>query len=283
LPDKNIGFVGLGDQGAPMAERVLAAGWNLGVYARRQPVRDAFVDRGATAVATLRELGSRSDVVEVVVRDDDEVTDVLLGADNILAGMRPGSVLVVHSTVHPDTCRDLASVGAGRGVAFLDAPVSGGPVRAQAGELTVMVGGDQDVFASVEPVFRSFGSLIRRVGPVGAGQLTKLINNFFAMAHEATAFDAAALMDAAGLDRAAAVDILSVSTGSSEQFRKYAARDFQRQDYPRGDLARVAMMEKDLRLLNALDLTCGVDLTATVQLITAYLDRSRATARDRPS
>jgi 3-hydroxyisobutyrate dehydrogenase-like beta-hydroxyacid dehydrogenase len=243
-------------------------------------VLETFVGRGAATVATLRELGSRSDIVEVVVRDDDEVTNVVLG-DNLLAGMRPGSVLVVHSTVHPDTCRSLASVAASRGVAFLDAPVSGGPSRAQAGELTVMVGGDQAVFAGVEPLFRSFGSLVRRVGPVGAGQVTKLINNFYAMAHEATTFEEAALIDAAGLDRPAVVDILSTSSGASEQFRKYAATDFRRQDYPKGDLARLAMMEKDLRLLTGLNLASEVDLTATVTLITAYLERSRSTARDR--
>jgi 3-hydroxyisobutyrate dehydrogenase len=275
-----IGFVGLGDQGAPMAERLLAAGHPLTVLARRQSVREEFAARGATVAPTLRELGAASDLVCIVVRNDAEVTEVV---GELREGMRPGGVVAVHSTVHPDTCRTLAAELAPAGLTLLDAPVSGGPTVARAGGLTVMVGGDQATFERVAPYFRAFATTVRRMGDLGTGQLTKLINNFYAMAHEATTFEEIGLADAAGLERAAATEVLGAASGSSWQFAKFAAIDFAPRPYPKGHDARTDLMEANLDLLCGLDFAQGTDLTETVALIRAYLERRRAAARRDPA
>src|SRR5262245_56107831 len=111
----NVGFVGLGDQGAPMAQMILRAGWPLSVYARRPATLDPFRDTAAVIVPSLRELGARTDLVFICVLNDAQVEEVVLG-DNILAGMQPGGVIAVHSTVHPDLRRRLAGLAAERGV-----------------------------------------------------------------------------------------------------------------------------------------------------------------------
>jgi 3-hydroxyisobutyrate dehydrogenase-like beta-hydroxyacid dehydrogenase len=268
-----IGFVGLGDQGTPMAERLLAAGHRLTVVARKPSVQIEFAARGATVVPTLKALGTASDLVCVVVRDDGEVREVV---DAVREGMRPSGLVAVHSTVHPDTCCELAADLGRAALNLIDAPVSGGPRVAREGRLTVMIGGDIDVVERVAPVFGAFAGTVRRLGPVGAGQLTKLINNLYAMAHEATTFEEIGLAAAAGLDLAAAVEVLGASSGTSWQFAKFAALDFAPRPYPKGHGARTDLMEANLDLLCSLDIARDVDVSATVALVRAYLARRRA-------
>ena len=184
-----IGWVGLGSLGGPMAFMAMHSGLSLSIYARRPETLVPFRDTPAVVVPTLRELGQRSDVVLVMVREDEQVEDVVLG-DNLLAGMRPGSIIAVSTTSHPDTCRRLAAAAAERGVTLLDAPISGGTrLIALAAELgfklpnsnpvtesgfgrrmAVMVGGDSEAFDRCLPLFESFGELVRLIGPLAAGR-----------------------------------------------------------------------------------------------------------------
>jgi 3-hydroxyisobutyrate dehydrogenase-like beta-hydroxyacid dehydrogenase len=173
----SVGFIGLGDQGAPIAERILQAGFRLSVWARRPETTDPLAARGATRAPTIQSLAADCDQVHVCVRTDDDAMQISQGAKGLISNMQPGSTLLIHSTVAPSTCTRLATLAAQNGVALLDAPVSGGGVAAAAGRLLVMVGGDETALRRCLPVLQSFSDQIHFVGPVGAGQLLKLINN----------------------------------------------------------------------------------------------------------
>jgi len=265
-----VGFVGLGDQGGPMAERIIQAGWQLHVFARRPEVVRRFVELGSIAASSLRELAERSDIVHVMVVTDEQVREVVLG-DNLLAGMRPKGILIVHSTVHPDTCRDLAIASAARNVYLLDAAVSGGARKAVVGDLTVMVGGDQEAFSIATPILSSFASLVRWMGDVGAGQATKLINNYMYIAHHATARDADALIRRFGLDLAAAHEVLPTCSGSSWVFARLAGQGGPPRHHPKGDAFALQTVTKDVGHFRSYARSMGIIDTVSDQIVDRVL------------
>lgn len=210
-----VGFVGLGSQGGPMARRIVEAGFPLLLWARRAESLAPYKDTAAESVSDLADLGARSDHVGICVIDDAGVRDVV---GKLLPGMRAGSRIVIHSTVHPETCITLSQLAAERGVAVLDAPVSGGGHGAAAGTLTVMVGGDTATVALARPVFETFGGLIVHLGGIGAGQLAKLVNNSLMAANMALADAALGAGASLGLDRAALIELVKASSGRSYGF-----------------------------------------------------------------
>ena len=210
-----VGFVGLGSQGGPMARRIVEAGFPLLLWARRPETLAPYADTAAESVGDLADLGARSDHVGVCVVDDAGVRDVV---GKLLPTMRAGSRIAIHSTVHPETCISLARSAAERGVALVDAPVSGGGGGAAAGTLTVMVGGDTVVVEAARPVFATFGGLIVHLGRVGAGQLAKLVNNSLMAANMALADAALGVGTVLGLDRSALIDLVKASSGRSYGF-----------------------------------------------------------------
>lgn len=211
-----VGFIGLGSQGGPMARRIADAGFPTTLWARRPETLEPFADSSATVAASPRELGAAVDVLGVCVVDDAGVDEVLRGADGALAAMAPGSVVIVHSTVHPDTCLRLQADFPELHV--IDAPVSGGGHKAAEGELLVMVGGPDEVVERCRPILATFGDPVLHLGPLGAGQDVKVLNNTLFAAHLAVAADGFALARAKGLDLAAVATVLSSGSG-----RSYAA------------------------------------------------------------
>jgi 3-hydroxyisobutyrate dehydrogenase-like beta-hydroxyacid dehydrogenase len=211
-----VGFVGLGDQGGPMARRIVEAGHPTTLWARRPATLEPFAGTPARRAGTRAELGAASDLLCVCVVDDAGVDDVLRGPDGALAAMAPGSVVVVHSTVHPDTCirlqRDHPSLH------VVDAPVSGGGAKAAAGELLVMTGGPDEVVDRCRPVFATYGNPVVHVGGLGAGQQAKVLNNTLFTAQLALAAEVYALASDLGLGQQALAATLVA--GSS---RSYAA------------------------------------------------------------
>ena len=151
-----VGFIGLGSQGGPMARRIVDAGYPTTLWARRRESLEPFADTAATIAATPAELGAATDVVAVCVVDDAGVNDVLRGPDGVLSTLAPGSVVIVHSTVHPHTCVRLQDDFPA--ITVIDAPVSGGGHQAAAGELMVMVGGPADVVEHCRPILATFGN-----------------------------------------------------------------------------------------------------------------------------
>ena len=183
-----VGFIGLGRQGRPMAERILGAGIPLTVWARRP---EAASELGAHVAVSAKDLGSRCDVVGLCVFDADDVRDVMFGPDGVLTGMRPGGVVAVHSTIAPDDIRSIAARAARNGVTVLDAPVSGGPAVAEAGQLLVIVAGDRAAAGRATPMFESYAGTIVEFPQVGMGQTVKLINNALQAAQLGLVADAA--------------------------------------------------------------------------------------------
>lgn len=198
-PALNVGFIGLGDQGGPMAEMIMRAGWPTTVWARRAEAIQRFAGLGATIAPDPATLGEACDVVCLCVTDDAAIRELAYGG-GVLAAMRPGSTLVVHSTIRPQTCRDLARDAAAKGVDLLDAPVSGSAARALARSLLVIVGGEEATLARVRPILESYGDPIMHVGAVGAAMTAKLINNLMAAVNYATAYDALVLARDNGID-----------------------------------------------------------------------------------
>ena len=170
-------FIGLGVMGFPMAGHLQAAGHQTTVYNRTTSRAEAWVEaHGGSSVPTPREAATGADAVMVCVGNDDDLRFVVFGEDGALAGMTEGSTLVDHTTASAEVAREIAAVASEVGVGFVDAPVSGGQAGAQNGQLSIMCGGDPDVFATVEPLIDSYAKAIVLVGGVGSGQLTKMVN-----------------------------------------------------------------------------------------------------------
>ena len=211
-----VGFIGLGDQGAPMAIRIVEAGMPLRVWARRPASLDPFRGRGAGPSESASALGAESDVVCLCVWNDEDVREVSLPeSGGVLAGMAPGSVLVIHSTVHPRTIREVAERARAQGVSVLDAPVSGGGQAALDRNLTVMVGGETEVFERCRAIFESYGAMVRHVGPLTAGAACKLLNNAMFAAQLEFAAELGEIARTLELDVPAVLEIVRNGSGAS--------------------------------------------------------------------
>jgi 3-hydroxyisobutyrate dehydrogenase len=208
------GFIGLGSQGAGMAQRIIEQGVPTTLWARRAPSLEPFAGTAAFAVDPV-ELGRASDVVGICVTDGAAVRDVTLGPRGVLAGMAEGSVLALHSTIGTEECTAIADAAATRGVHVIDAPVSGGGAVAAQGRLTVYAGGTDDAVARARPVLETYGDPVFHMGPLGSGLRTKLLNNSLNAAHFALAHDAFAVGAALGLDPTSLGDALRSGSGRS--------------------------------------------------------------------
>jgi 3-hydroxyisobutyrate dehydrogenase len=236
-----VGFIGLGSQGAPMARRIVESGYPLVLWARRPESLAPFADTPAETASSIADLGARSDHVGVCVVDDAGVEQV---CGELIPAMRAGARIAIHSTVHPGTVTAIARRAAARGLALIDAPVSGGGPGAAARTLTVMIGGDADAVAAARPIFETFGGLIVRVGGVGAGQMAKLVNNALMAAHVAMAHYGLSAGSALGLDRVALCEIVKASSG-----RSYGFEVFARLPGPSAFGHGAKLLAKDVRLL----------------------------------
>jgi 3-hydroxyisobutyrate dehydrogenase len=212
-------FIGLGQQGGPMAERMLSAGFPLTVWARRAEALAPLVEAGATAASSLAELGAGADHIGICVIDDAGVAEI---CDQLIPAMKAGSLLAIHSTILPESCEALSKRCEEAGIAFLDAPVSGGGGAAAAGTLTVMCGGSDTAFAQAKPVFESFAGTLVHLGPAGSGQRAKIVNNSLMAANMGLAHAALGAGDALGIDRAALAELIKAGSGRSFGFEVYA-------------------------------------------------------------
>jgi 3-hydroxyisobutyrate dehydrogenase len=172
-----VGFIGLGRMGQPMCRHILRVGFALTVFDVNADVMQSLVTQGAHPASSPREVATQSDIVLVMVANDAQVREVVAGRDGLLEGAWSGAVIAVCSSVHRDTCRELADVAATHHVGLIDAPVARGQRGAEAGELTMFVGGAQSDVEKCRPVFAAFAKQIFHIGPVGAGQITKTCNN----------------------------------------------------------------------------------------------------------
>lgn len=210
-----IGFVGLGIMGRPMLKNLLKAGHTVIAYGRTPAKLDAVVADGAERGASNSDVGARSEIVITMLPDGPEVEEVVLGANGILSGSKPGSLIVDMSSISPLVSQKIAAAAAQKGVDFLDAPVSGGEPKAVDGTLAIMVGGKPDVFAKAEPILKCMGSSVTLTGPVGAGNTTKLANQIMVACNIAAMGEALALATRCGLNPEVVVNAVKAGLAGS--------------------------------------------------------------------
>jgi 3-hydroxyisobutyrate dehydrogenase len=217
-----VGFVGLGSQGAPMARRIVEGGYDLTLWARRPATLELFADTAAKTAQSPAELAAASDLVCVCVVGDDDVREVLGGDTGVFAGLAPGGIVAIHSTVHPDTCTEIAKSAAEHGFSIIDAPVSGGAPAVEERQLLVMVGGDADVAARCRPVFATYGDPIVHLGPLGSGQVAKILNNVLFTANLGTALSTLELGESLGISRDQLCEVITRGSANSRALASMA-------------------------------------------------------------
>jgi len=213
-----VAFIGLGVMGYPMAGHLACEGHDVCVYNRTADKALRWEEEFAgDSAATPREAAAGAEFVMTCVGNDDDLRSVLLGANGAFAGMAPGAVLVDHTTASANVARELAVLAAERELGFLDAPVSGGQAGAENGMLTVMVGGEACFYARAEPVIDAYAKMIRLMGPVGSGQLTKMVNQICIGGLVQGLAEALHFAQCAGLDGHAAMEVISKGAAQSWQ------------------------------------------------------------------
>ena len=211
-------FIGLGVMGFPMAGHLTKNGHDVTVYNRTAAKAEAWAkEHGGAAADTPSKASAGAEVVFSCVGNDDDLRSVVYGDDGILAGMTKGAIYCDHTTASATVAREIGDKAAGMGIGFLDGPVSGGQAGAENGALTVMVGGDQKDFDVIKPVADSYGKAVTLMGPVGAGQLTKAVNQICIAGLVQGLSEGLAFADKAGLDANKVVDVISKGAAQSWQ------------------------------------------------------------------
>ena len=223
--DEQIGIVGVGNMGGAIARSMLREGFDLLAFDLRAEAVDELVQLGAKAAESVVDLAARSKVISLVVVSDDQVRDV---GRTIVDAAKPGTFVLVHSTVRPGTVVDLAELGAERGVEVMDVSVNGGNEKATLGTLTLMVGGRRESVEYCRPLFEAFGSNIFPMGPVGSGVVGKLVNNLIALGSYALQLEAMRLAAAYGLEEDDVTSAVIASMGDNRGIRTWGRHDRKR-------------------------------------------------------
>jgi 3-hydroxyisobutyrate dehydrogenase len=260
-----VGCLGLGNMGSGIAENILRAGFEVTVFDIRPEARNRLQQLGANSAESPAEAGRDALLLTVTVLDDEQVRHVLLGEDGAANVLTPGAVVIVHSTVSPQTCRQLAAVLTERGVHLIDAPISGGASAADRGTLTLMIGGEDDAVAAATPVLEAVSRERFHVGPVGTGQIAKLVNNLMGIVNRVAVGEGLALARAAGLREDAMLGVLRASSGNSWQVEHW--RDMQEvaRESTTGAAGMAQMAKKDLALAYRLGDELGIAMPMTTQ------------------
>jgi 2-hydroxy-3-oxopropionate reductase len=268
---KRIGFIGLGLMGSGMSMNLLRAGFPLTVWNRTPSKMKPLLDAGAGGAGSPREVAEMSDVVVDIVTDSPDVEEVLLGPEGVIQGARPGTVVVDMSTISPSVTRRIAEELGKKGVRMLDAPVSGGDVGAREGTLSIMVGGEEEVYEECLPIFRAMGRTITHVGRNGMGQTVKLVNQILVGMNMLGVAEALMFARKSGVDLEKCLAAVSGGAAGSWQLTNNGAKLL------RGDLEpgfKVKDYIKDLRLIMeaAADAEMPLMGTSVVQQMFRSLD-----------
>ena len=214
----NVAFLGLGVMGFPMAGWLARKGHAVTVYNRTAAKAERWCTQyEGRAAATPAAATQGAEIVFSCVGDDPDLREIALGAGGAIAAMKSGAIYVDHTTASADLAREIAAAGKKRGIACLDAPVSGGQAGAENGKLTVMVGGEAAPFATAEPVIRSFAQAVRLIGPAGSGQLTKMVNQIAIAGAVQGLAEALNFGQKAGLDMEKVIGVISKGAAQSWQ------------------------------------------------------------------
>jgi 3-hydroxyisobutyrate dehydrogenase len=256
-----VAFLGLGVMGFPMARHLAAKGHEVTVYNRTTSKAEAWVKaNGGRFATTPREAAKGQDIVFACVGNDEDLRQVTIGADGAFHAMDKGSVFVDHTTASAEVARELYAAAKEMGLGFIDAPVSGGQAGAENGVLTVMCGGDADVYARVEPVIMSFARMCKLLGPSGAGQLTKMVNQICIAGLVQGLAEGVNFAKKAGLDVEAVIETISKGAAQSWQMEnRYKTMNQSKFDFG----FAVDWMRKDLGICIAESRRNGAQLPVT--------------------
>ena len=269
----NCAFVGLGVMGYPMAGHLQAAGHATTVYNRTTARAEAWIDEhGGRSASTPAAAAEGADFVMMCVGDDHDVRSVVFGESGILAGMGSGATLIDHTTASALVAREVSEAAAGLGVGFVDAPVSGGQAGAETGQLSIMCGGDPEVFAGIEAIVDAYAKALVLVGPVGAGQLTKMVNQICIGGLIQGLAEALDFARRAGLDLEQVLAAISQGASGSWQMDN-RARSMLARHFDHG--FAIDWMRKDFGIVfaEALELGATLPITALVDQYYARLQR----------
>jgi 3-hydroxyisobutyrate dehydrogenase-like beta-hydroxyacid dehydrogenase len=259
----NVGFIGLGIMGSRMAVNLRRAGHDLVVFNRTRATADAWAQgHGAAVAGTPAEAAAEAEVVITMVVDGPQVEAVLLGEDGVVHGARAGLLCVDMSTISPTDTRRIGAALTERGIHFMDAPVTGSSPKAEDGTLTIMAGGEAEDFERARPLFETMGALIVHVGPLGNGEMLKLINNAVAAVNAATVGEALLVAHRTGVDLDALEQVMGAGSGGSAML-ELKAGPMRRHDYT--TLFKLEHMLKDLRLCLEEGQAAGAPFTFAAQ------------------
>jgi 3-hydroxyisobutyrate dehydrogenase len=253
----NVAFIGMGTMGAAMAANLLKAGFHVTVHNRTRTREEPLAEAGAARAATPREAAGDADVIITCVSDTPDVEAVILGNDGVIYGARSGAVVADMSTISPAATRRMAEKLAAKGIRMIDAPVSGGSEGAEKGTLSIMIGGETEDVEKVTPVFQAMGKTISHIGPVGAGQVTKAINQIVVAGTYWSVAEGIALGLKAGLDMEAVVRAVGGGAAGSWAMDNRSGNMI-RDNYPLG--FRLRLHRKDLNIALAVARELGVTL-----------------------
>ena len=264
-----VAFIGLGVMGFPMAGHLKAKGYDVTVYNRTGAKAEAWAQKhGGKTAPTPAAAAKDADFVMLMVGNDNDLLEVALGTDGALAGMKKGAILVDHTTASADAARKVFAAAKAKGVDFIDAPVSGGQAGAENGKLTVMCGGEAAPFERAKPVMDSYGRAVTLLGPAGAGQLTKMVNQICIAGLVQGLSEGIAFAEKAGLDAELVLDVISKGAAQSWQMENRGKTMHQRKfDFG----FAVDWMRKDLGICLAEARRNGARLPVT-QTVAGFYD-----------
>jgi 2-hydroxy-3-oxopropionate reductase len=264
-----VGFVGLGTMGREMALNLLKAGFAVCAYDVRKEAIDDLVAQGATGAQSPADAARDADIIISMLPDTPQVEEIVYGEGGLLSALPRGRLLVDMSTISPVAVRRMHADLKAAGVAFLDAPVSGGPVGAKNASLSIMAGGDKEAFLRAEPYFRAMGTTITHVGEAGAGQTVKLCNQLVCAINLQAICEALALGRASGVDLDQLRNVLLGGSAASWMLDKLGPAMIA------GDASpgfRIDLMLKDLRLVQEQALSLSVPLPGTALVTSQYVE-----------
>ena len=262
-----IAFIGLGTMGMGMALNILKAGHEISVHNRTREKEEAIAKEGARRAESPKEAAEGAQIIVTIVSDTPDVEEVLLGADGVVHGAAAGSIVIDMSTISPAATRQISEKLGKKGIKMLDAPVSGGPEGAQNGTLAIMVGGDRADFKKAFPILEIMGKTVTHVGPIGAGQITKAINQIIISGTYLTVAEGLTLGMKAGLDMQKVIEAISGGAASSWVLHNRGI-NVVNNTYPLG--FRVKLHHKDLRI--ALDTARDLEVTLPATALVAQIE-----------
>lgn len=246
IQQKTIGFIGIGTMGKPMSLNLIKAGYPLIAYDINPKPLEELKEKGAAIGQSSKEVASQSNIIITMLPKSEDVEKAILGENGVIEGVKSNAIIIDMSTIDPSVSRKIAQVFLPRNIKMLDAPVSGGQIGAEAGTLSIMVGGDEDIFHGCLDIFNAMGKNIFYCGPNGNGEIVKIVNNLFGGILSIVTAEALSLGVKAGVDFKVLVDVINAGASQNFFMKSYCPVKAFKGDFEPGFMAE--LMYKDLGL-----------------------------------